>query len=181
MHSRKRTIIARIKYKEKQMSIFSSLNISASGLSVQRRRMESISKNLANVETTRTEEGGPYRKERVLIGEIKQQSTFSKILNRLQTRLKLTNSFYLRPSIKHTQTRMTAGGAEIENILQDETPPRTKFDPGHPDADENGYVHLPNINVITEMVDLISATRAYEANLSVIDATKNIVKKSLEI
>ena len=163
------------------MNLFSSLNISASGLSVQRRRMESISKNLANVETTRTDEGGPYRKERVVIGEIKQKSMFRNILNRLQTGLKRTNFHHLKSSIPQKQTEMITAGAEIEGVLYDETPPRTTFDPEHPDADENGYVELPNINVITEMVDLISATRAYEANLSVIDAEKKIVQKSLEI
>jgi len=158
-------------------SIFGSFDIAASGLSVQRRRMEAISKNLANVDTTRTEDGGPYRKERVLVREIDQRNIFYRMLNRLRT----TNSKHVNHSHFDLNSYIAAGGAEIESIEKDTSPPRLKYDPNHPDADNNGYVHLPDIHVISEMVDMITATRAYEANLTVIDAAKNIIKKSLEI
>ena len=164
-----------------QTNIFSSLNISATALSVQRRRMESISRNLANIDTTRSEKGGPYRREFVVVREKKQHRKFHTILNRFHSRLNKTHYKHLINSFYNRKDTVPSGGVEIERISKDDSSPKMKFDPQHPDADENGYVYIPNINVITEMVDMINTTRAYEANLTVIDATKNIFKKSLEI
>ena len=162
-------------------SIFSSFNISSSALSVQRRRMDVIARNLANVSTTRTEEGGPYRREIVTVEENKPKGDFGAIFEKMRLRLKTTraNHFPL-PSQRHTDS-LQSGGVDVDEIVKDRSAPKMVYDPQHPDANDKGYVAMPNINVITEMVDIIGATRAYEANLTVIDAAKNIVKKSLEI
>ena len=162
-------------------NIFTSLNISASGLSAQRRRFDTIARNLANVETTRTDAGGPYRREIAVVAEVRSQGSFHSILERVGSRMTQTHQQHLQSSYRGGTQTNDGGGVVIQEISQDNTPARLKYDPAHPDADANGYVHLPNINVVTEMVDMIGATRAYEANLSVIDATKKIVKKSLEI
>ncbi len=162
-------------------SIFTSLNISASGLSAQRRRIDTIARNLANVETTRTKTGGPYQREVVVVGEVEPRGTFRSILERTHALMQRTHRRHLRSSYYARPGMTDAGGVRVENVAKDAGPPRLKYDPTHPDADANGYVRLPNINVVTEMVDMIGATRAYEANLTVVDATKKIVKKSLEI
>lgn len=159
--------------------IFSSMNISASALSVQRQKMEVIAKNLANVSTTRTDEGGPYRRETAVIREQKPAGRFETILNRL--RMRCTNYGHRTGSYSLNANAFEAGGVEVDDIVKDGSSPKIVYDPQHPDADADGYVRMPNINSITEMVNIISATRAYEANLTVINATKNIVKKSLEI
>ena len=162
-------------------SIFSSLNISASGLTVQRRRIDTIAKNLANVDTTRTEQGGPYQRELAIIGEKIPNGKFRSFFDKLTSQMNRTNSKHVTSSYYSRKYKGQSGGAQIDRIEQDVSPPRLKYDPSHPDADENGYVHMPNINVVTELVDIMSASRAYEANLTVIDTAKKIVKKSLEI
>lgn len=160
--------------------IFSSLNISASALSVQRRRMNVIAKNLANVSTTRTAEGGPYQRELVIVREKKPAGNFRNYLKRLNSSMYSTNRRHITKPAGFSRFE-EPGGAEVERIAKDNSNSKMLYNPQHPDADAEGYVRLPNINSITEMVDMISATRAYEANLTVVDATKNVVKKSLEI
>ncbi|MBN2008063.1 flagellar basal body rod protein FlgC [candidate division KSB1 bacterium] len=162
-------------------SIFASLNISASGLSAQRQRIDTIARNLANVETTRTAAGGPYQREMVVVAEVQPQEKFRTIFQRVNSQMNLTHSNHLQSSFYSRQNSGTSGGVEVDEIAEDTTPPRMKYDPTHPDANADGYVALPNINVVTEMVDMMGASRAYEANLTVVDATKKIVKKSLEI
>jgi flagellar basal-body rod protein FlgC len=162
-------------------NIFASLNISSSGLSAQRRRIDTVARNLANIETTRTETGGPYQREIAVIAEVKPQGSFQAVLAKINSQIDLTNQRHMRPSDYSPQSGMDAGGVNIQEIAVDQTLPRMKYDPTHPDADANGYVAYPNINVVTEMVDMIGASRAYEANLTVVDATKKLVKKSLEI
>lgn len=163
------------------MNVFSSMNISASALTVLRRKMDIIARNLANVDTTKTEKGGPYRREIVTVNEKKATGGFSSILNRFRSQLNTTDAQHIQSRPYPLTNISEAGGVKVKQIVEDNTQPLMVYDPHHPDADEQGYVLKPNINVITEMVDMITATRAYEANLSVIDATKNIVKKSLEI
>ena len=141
------------------MDIFSSLHVSASALKAQTIRLDTISSNLANVETTSTPEGGPYKKKSVYF----QSKPFS-FQDHLENNLK--------GSIQ---------GVEVTKILEDQEPPRKVYDPSHPDADKEGYVAMPNVSVLKEMVDMMSATRSYEANVTAIKSAKRMVQKALDI
>ena len=136
------------------MGSFSSFDISASGIHAQRTRMDVIAENIANAESTRTPEGGPYRRQRVSFKSVYDDT--------------------LRRGNK-------LGGVEVNGILEDPTDFRTVYDPGHPDADSSGYVRMPNVNVVEEMVDMISATRAYEANVTALDAAKTMIAAAIDI
>jgi flagellar basal-body rod protein FlgC len=143
------------------MNFLNSLNISASGLTAQRLRMNVINSNLANMHTTRTAEGGPYVRKDVVFSAKSAASGFNDVL----------------------QDQLSDGlnGVKVVGVINDEKPPLLKFDPNHPDADEKGYVRLPNINLMEEMVNLMSASRSYEANVTAIKATKSMANKALEI
>jgi flagellar basal-body rod protein FlgC len=146
------------------MGLFNSFVISASGLTAQRLRMDVISNNIANVNTTRTENGGPYQRQRVIFeprGE-KLQFLFPAIFNKS----KMLNQFQ---------------GVRVTGIVDDPTPPKLVYDPGHPDADKNGYVAMPNVNIVKEMVDMISATRAYEANVTAVNSAKQMAARALDM
>ena len=147
------------------MSIFTGLNISASGMTAQQIRMDIISQNIANVDTTRTEYGTPYRRKNVVFAE-KSNSRLSSFGNALTA-----------------ATKSIAGqGVKVTRIIEDtKTAMKRAYDPSHPDADENGYVTYPNVNPITEMTDLIDATRSYEANITAFNATKAMLAKGLEV
>lgn len=144
------------------MSIFGSLNISGTALSAERTRMEVISKNIANVNTTRTSGGKPYRRQMPLFKEIDGES-FSSVLSTASNKYE------------------KEGGVKITAIAEDKAPFKTMYNPGHPDADNEGYVEMPNIDVVTEMVDMISASRAYEANMTSINSAKSMSMKAIEI
>ncbi|MDC3416400.1 flagellar basal body rod protein FlgC [Aquibacillus salsiterrae] len=149
------------------MGIFQSLNISASGLTAQRLRMDTISSNIANAETTRNRinENGeyePYRRKMVVF-EAEQQG-FSSQLS------KAKNSY-----------SDTGQGVRVSKITEDEEPFQLVYNPNHPDANAQGYVQLPNVDPLKEMVDLMSATRSYEANVTSLNATKSMLLKALEI
>jgi flagellar basal-body rod protein FlgC len=145
------------------MGFLSSFDISASGLTAQRLMMDVVSQNIANVNTTRTSSGGPYRRKLLVLKEIQNDQNFGNMLNMARG----TN---------------IGNGVEATEIIDDtKTPLRMVYDPGNPDADNTGYVKLPNVNIVSEMVDMISATRAYEANVTAINATKSMVQKALEI
>lgn len=135
------------------MKIFSALDISASGLSVERTRMNIIANNLANANSTRTPEGGPFRRQLVVV----------------------------RGDEARDPNRLENLGAEVTAVIDDPTPFPLVFNPGHPDANADGYVAMPNVNVVEEMVDMITALRAYQANITAIDASKNMVRNSLDI
>jgi flagellar basal-body rod protein FlgC len=143
------------------MDTFDAMHISSSGLSAQRMRMNLISANLANANTTRTPEGGPYRRKEVVFESKARASSFRDML----------------------RARQGPQAAEVRavKVFDDPRPPVTKYDPGHPDADELGYVRLPNVNMMEEMVNMISATRSYEANVTAIKAAKDMALKALEI
>jgi len=145
------------------MGYFSSLDISASGLTAQRLRMDTISQNIANVNTTRTENGQPYRRKTVLFEEKSASVPFSEYLS------------------KGIANNSAGSGVRVTAIVEDQAPFKREYDPGHPDADEEGYVLRPNVDVITEMVNMISSTRAYEANVTSINSSKDIAMKALEI
>ena len=144
------------------MGLINSLRTSASALMAQRLRMDVIANNVANVNSTRGEDGLPYRRQSVLFRAQGATSSFGDILGRA------TGSS--RP-----------GGVEVASIHQDTSAPRTVQDPTHPDADAEGYVYLPNIDVTSEMTDLVGASRAYQASVTVINATKAIAQSALEI
>ncbi|MGI6657769.1 MAG: flagellar basal body rod protein FlgC [Desulfobulbus sp.] len=144
------------------MDIFTTFDIAASGLRAQTTRLNTISANLANSETTSTPEGGPYKKKSVLF----QTET-------------LPFSGHLDAAAR--QNSVHAQGVKVVRILEDDAPPRQVFDPSHPDADDNGYVAMPNVSVIKEMVDMMSATRSYEANTTTIKSAKRMAMKALDI
>jgi flagellar basal-body rod protein FlgC len=139
------------------MDVSSSLAISSSALQAQRLRMDVIAANLANAQSTRTPEGGPYKRHDVVL-EATAGGSFAEVLG-----------------------AEPGGAVRVSRIVEDERPPRVVFDPGHPDADARGYVAYPNVNPITEMVDLMAATRAYEANIAAVNATKRVLEAALSI
>lgn len=145
------------------MSFFDSLDISASGLTAQRLRMDLISQNIANANTTRTEDGTPYRRKVALFQQRDGNRPFSDYLT------------------EASASKIGGGGVRVLRVMEDSSPLKKVYDPGNPDADKEGYVMMPNVDVTTEMVNMISASRSYEANVSALNATKNMAMKALEI
>jgi len=146
------------------MGIFNAINLNATGLTAQRLRMDVIAKNIANASTTRTENGLPYRRQVVIFEENCRNKAFSQFLSEESRRLFLKD-----------------GGVKVKGIVDDKSPFKRIYDPGHPDADAEGYVLMPNVDAVVEMVNMISAARAYEANVTALNATKGIAQKALEI
>jgi flagellar basal-body rod protein FlgC len=143
------------------MDFFSSMRVSASGLEAQQKRMNTISSNIANAETTRTEEGGPYRRKDPIMAAQADRENFAEVLqNELD---------------EHVQ------GVQVMDVHEDERPPRMVYNPAHPDANEDGYVAMPNVNTVEEMANMIQAQRSYEANVTAISAAKGMAQKALEI
>jgi flagellar basal-body rod protein FlgC len=140
------------------MSLFASLQVSASGMSAQRVRAELLVQNMANSETTRTPEGGPYRRRDVVFRSEPQTSVFSAVF----------------------QNEMGTGVA-VSDVIEDTRDPDLRYLPGHPDADANGYVAFPRIDATTEMVDLLNASRSYQANVAAMSAVKDMIGHSLDI
>ncbi|WHH58928.1 flagellar basal body rod protein FlgC [Petroclostridium sp. X23] len=145
------------------MSFLRGLDISSSGLTAQRLRMDLISQNIANADTTRTENGTPYRKKLAVFEQREGTASFSQYLS------------------ESSKARTGLGGVRVSRIIEDTAPFKRVHNPGHPDADENGYVLMPNVDVMTEMVNMISTTRSYEANVAAINSTKSMALKALEI
>ncbi|MGM0602276.1 MAG: flagellar basal body rod protein FlgC [Bacillota bacterium] len=144
--------------------MFQGIDISASGLTAQRLRMDIISGNIANVETTRTEDGGPYRRK---------VPVFQEKLNTEMGRPKSALSILSDNDSKK--------GVEVRDIREDQSPFRMEYRPSHPDADADGYLRLPNVNIMTEMIDMIDASRAYEASVQAISNYKNMAASALDI
>ncbi|MBC8204697.1 flagellar basal body rod protein FlgC [bacterium] len=156
-----------------------ALDISASGLRAMRIRMNAIASNVANINTTRTDEGGPYRRQITVLSQEKGSAPFSDLLTAARLKLVTTKCCHLLPLKGGYEDRLVSG---VEaNVTLDNSPPKMVFDPSHPDADPSGYVAIPNINIVTEMVDMISASRSYEANVTAINAVKGMARKALEI
>ncbi len=152
------------------MDFFSAMDISATGLITQRYRMNIASENLANIESTRTIRGGPYRRKQVVISALGQYGyqgasplSFVNVLLGVQSPTPIL------------------GGARVTNVVEDQTPFRMAHRPGHPDADQNGYVRMPNVNAVLEMADVLTASRAYEANITAFSTSKSMVAKALEL
>ncbi len=148
------------------MNLFGVMDVSGSALAAERLRAEVVASNMANANTTRTPQGGPYRRQEVVFeSEASDQGAFS-------------NHLFARGSSDGTAN---IGGVKIAAVVSDNSPGQRRYDPGNPDADKNGYVTYPDINPLTEMVDLMSATRAYDLNSSAVQATKNMINDSIDI
>jgi flagellar basal-body rod protein FlgC len=143
------------------VSLLSSIGISRSALQAERLRMDVVANNLANMNTTRTEEGGPYERQTVVFRAANGGSTFQSLLA--------------------SRTGTTQGGVAIDGVVSDAKPPRRVYEPTNPDADADGYVLYPDIDVTTEMTDMMSASRAYQANVTALNAIKQMAQKALEI
>ncbi len=161
--------------------LLNAIEISAAGLSVQRSKMDTIAKNIANAETTETKEGGPYRRQRVVVSESKEKTSFNAIMEKAGSKLARTNSRHIQGRV-----RVSGNSAELSKAeFKVEEAPKDSFkllyDPGHPQADEAGYVKVPDVEIINEMVDMMAASRAYEANTVAISAAKNMANEALDI
>jgi len=143
------------------VSLFSSLSVSASGMSAQRARTELLVENLANSETTRTPEGGPYRRKDVIFAEDDGVGSFSSAMD--------------------SALGANPGGVMVSETTVDDSPPDLRYMPGHPDANKDGYVAFPKVNPAEDMVDLLGASRGYEANVAAISAVKDMIQKSLDL
>lgn len=145
------------------MGMFDAFNINASGLTAQRYRMDIISENVANANTTRTEDGTPYRRKVVTFTEKSEGVSFGNVF-------------------KTASDRYTGSGVKVDAVYEDTWTEMNKvYDPSHPDADENGYVYYPNVNIVTEMTNLIDASRAYEANATAFTASKTMAQQGLNV
>jgi flagellar basal-body rod protein FlgC len=147
------------------MSMFGGLEISASGLTAQRLRMDVTAENLANAQTTKGADGQPYRRKEVVLQEIPQSGGFGAQLS----------------AAIGGGSKGAAGGVEVAQIATDKTAGKMVYDPSHPDANAQGYVEMPNVDTVTEMVDLIDSSRAYDANVTAMQASKQMFSKTLDL
>lgn len=147
------------------MNLFGAMEVSASALQAERIRAEVVADNMANAETTRTAEGGPYRRKLVVFSEQGTQGNFASQLM----------------GQAGANANGAVAGVRVTRVVDDPAAPLRRYDPGHPDADKDGYVSYPDINPVTEMVDLMGATRAYGLNSSAVQAEKGMIASSLEI
>ena len=148
------------------MGMFDALNVSATGLTAERLRMDVTAENLANAQTTRGADGQPYRRKEVVLSEVSGGGFGSQLAKAIGA---------------GSASGSQPGGVEVAGITQDQTPGKLVYDPGHPDADAKGYVRMPNVDTVAEMVDLISASRAYEANVTAMNSAKQMFSKTLDI
>ncbi|BDC52593.1 flagellar basal-body rod protein FlgC [Bryobacterales bacterium F-183] len=140
------------------MSLFNAISVAASGMSAQRTRAELLVENLANSETTRTEEGGPYRRKDAVFVSDPQVSPFSSYFQ-----------------------EATSSGVRVDEVVVDQRDPDKRYMPGHPDADKDGYVAFPKMNPAEDMVDLMSASRGYHANIAAMSAVKDMINRSIDL
>lgn len=143
------------------MSLFNSLSVSASGMTAERQRAEILVENIANADTTRTATGGPYRRQDVVFQSQDITSPFSSIFD--------------------TQVTSQGSGVAVSQIVTDQSEPDRRYMPGHPDADKDGYVAFPKVNPAEDMVDLLGASRSYQANVSAISAVKDMIQRSIDL
>ncbi len=143
------------------MSLFSTLSVSASGMSAERQRAEVLVENIANADTTRTADGGPYRRKDVVFASEDLSSPFS--------------------SFMESTGGAQVSGVSVDQIVEDTGEPDRRYMPGHPDADKDGYVAFPRVNPAEDMVDLLGASRSYQANVSAIAAVKDMIQRSIDL
>lgn len=161
--------------------LFSIIDIGSAGLSAQRRQLNAVAQNIANVETTKTPEGTPYKRRKIVFSEDPQKATFADALNRSVRSLARTHTKHLPNSPVGSSRDGKIPFVSGEEIVVEPEAFKIIYDPSHPDADENGNVMMPDINIISEMVDMLSASRAYEANVSVVRSAKTMAMDALEI
>ncbi len=143
------------------MSLFATLSVSASGMSAERQRAQVLVENIANADTTRTADGGPYRRRDVVFESQGVSSPFS--------------------SFMEAHTAGEGKGVAVSQIVEDDRDPDRRYLPGHPDADKDGYVSFPRVNPAEDMVDLLGASRSYQANVSAISAVKDMIQRSIDL
>jgi flagellar basal-body rod protein FlgC len=143
--------------------MFKAIDVSATGLTAERLRMDIISKNIANANTTRTSSGTPYRRQVPIFKEASTNVSFQQHLDAAKNGI------------------VGGSGVEVTAVKEDKSPFKKVYDPGHPDADKDGYVQMPNVDIVAEMINMISSTRAYEANVTCINSSKSMAMKALEI
>jgi flagellar basal-body rod protein FlgC len=185
------------------MKVFNSIEISASGLSAERLRMDVTANNIANVETTRTPDGGPYRRQMVVFEPRGGEAAPFQLPTALQGFLADASGaddssdagsgqaagfgsdavpgFGAGPNLDLGGNFSQGQGVRVVGVVSDPSPPRMVYEPGHPDADANGYVAMPNVSTVNEMVDMMSAQRAYEANVAAIDSAKSMFQQAISI
>jgi flagellar basal-body rod protein FlgC len=161
--------------------ILNAIETSSQGLSIQRARMNTVARNIANAETTRTEEGGPYRRRRVQVQEQAVKGGFRNMIKRAGARLAKTNDRHLPAHGERLRSNVELASVDHEETIDAASHYKLVHDPSHPDADSEGYVKMPDIEIVTEMVDMMAATRAYEANTVAISAAKKMAEDALEI
>jgi flagellar basal-body rod protein FlgC len=149
------------------MGLFDALNISGSGLSAERLRMDVVAENLANAQTTKDASGQPYKRKEVVLQEIGASGFGAQLAGAMGARAASNGS--------------AAGGVQVAGIVQDSTAGKMVYDPGHPDANAQGYVQMPNVEPVTEMVDLITASRSYEADVTAMQTAKQMFSKTLDL
>jgi len=143
------------------MDLFKAMEVTASGLNAERSRMNTIASNLANAKTTRTAEGGPYKRLDPVFQAVPMSTKFEDLVGE--------------------KAAQATSSVKVQEIRQDDSPPQMVYDPGHPDADPNGYVAMPNVNVVQEMVNMITASRAYESGVTVMQTVKGMARSALNI
>lgn len=163
------------------MNLFGAMDVSGSAMSAERLRAEVVAANMANAETTRTASGGPYRRQHVVFAADRQDSTFLNSMVSASTGNSSPLAAEALPALALPGSGAVAPGVHIAQVIEDPSPPLERYDPGHPDAGPDGYVAYPDINPITEMVDLMGATRAYGLNSSAVQAEKGMISTALEI
>lgn len=144
-------------------TLFNAMNISAAGMTAQRSRLDIVAENIANADSTHTEKGGPYRRRQVVFQATAMQQRFDQVFQ---------SSFDQGPGSQ---------GVKVVKVVEDQRPFREVYDPGHPDADARGMVKMPNVNSVEEMVDMQSAARSFEANVTSMEAAKRMFQKSLDL
>jgi flagellar basal-body rod protein FlgC len=175
------------------MNLFGVMDISGSALQAERVRAEVVASNMANAETTRTPDGGPYKRHHVVFAAVDSDSFGASLLGQVNgggggaagttsTQPAWSQMQFALAQMKVPDAaKSAAGGVEVAGVVEDQGGPQVRFDPQHPDADANGYVSYPDINPLTEMTDLMSATRSYGMNASAIQAEKGMLTNSLEL
>jgi flagellar basal-body rod protein FlgC len=149
------------------MGLFDAIDVAGSGLAAERLRMDVTAGNLANAQTTQGADGQPYRRREVVLQEAQPAGgSFGSMLT---------------DAVAGTSSASPVNGVQVSGVVEDQSAPRRVYDPGHPDADAQGYVSLPNVNPVTEMVDLIGASRSYEANVTAMQSAKTLFSKTLEL
>lgn len=161
--------------------ILNAIELSAQGLSIQRSKMNTVAKNIANAETTETREGGPYRRQRVVVAQDKVRGNFATQLQKAGLSLSRTDRKHLPVRSLTSKGDSELSTAKMKVVDDPESSFKLVYDPSHPDADDQGYVKYPDIEIVNEMVDMMAASRAYEANTVAISTAKKIAEQSLDI